>query len=163
MILPAIVNRRSVRSFKKDPVTDEQVKEIIKAGQFAPSAKDNHALEFLVIREQKIKNKLYEVLHQPFIKIAPVLIVPILETEKSVEPVADISVATENMFLQATHLGLGTVWKNIHSDQMERVKEILNIGKNYSVINIIPVGYPRIQPPPHTEKDFDKQKIIWEK
>ncbi len=163
MLLDEIVKRRSVRSFKKDPVTDKQIREIIKAGEFAPSAKGNHGLEYLVIHNQEIKNQLSEVLNQPFIKEAPVLIIPILKTELSVAPIQDISVATENMFLQAASMGLGTVWKNINKDQIEGVKEILKLGAEYTMINLIPVGYPAIQPSPHEDKDFKEEKIRWDK
>ncbi len=163
MIIDAILKRRSVRSFRKDPVTDEQAKEIIKAGEFAPSAKGNHGIEYLVVRDKKMKRELRNILNQPFLEAAPVLIIPVLKTELSVAPVQDISVATQNMFLQATSMGLGTVWKNIHADQMEPVKKLLNIPEDFSIINIIPVGYPDHQPPPHKDKDFNEKKIHWEK
>lgn len=162
MIIDAIRKRRSVRSFKKDEVTDEQIREIIMTGEMAPSAKGNHGIEYLVIRNRNTKNKIYEIMHQPFLKEVPVLIIPIVKTEITVAPIQDISVATENMFLQATSMGLGTVWKNIHEDQVEPVKKILNIPENYTVINIIPVGFPDHQPPPHKDEDFNGKKIHWE-
>jgi nitroreductase len=73
--------------------------------------------------------------------------------------IQDISVATENMFLQAAALGLGTVWKNLRSEHIEPVKKALGLAENHVVINIIPVGYPKTKPAPHTDKEFDTNKI----
>jgi nitroreductase len=161
MIIPAILKRRSVRSFKSDLVTDEQIEEIIKAGEFAPSAKGNHGIKYLVIKNQSTKNKLAEILFQPFVKEAPVLIIPYLENGRSVLPIQDLSVATENMMLQAVNMGLGTVWKNIGDDLQDNVKKILNLDHNIIIINLIPVGFSKEVPNAYQESDFQKEKIIW--
>jgi nitroreductase len=160
MIIDTIVKRRSVRSFKKDKVTDEQIREMIIAGEMAPSAKGNHGIEYIVIHDQKVKNQLSESLGQPFIKEAPVLIIPFLKTELSIAPIQDISVATENIFLQAVSMGLGTVWKNVNIDQVESVKKILKLGKEYTIINLIPVGYSVQEPQPHNLKNFQEKKFV---
>jgi nitroreductase len=63
------------------------------------------------------------------------------------------------MFLQAMALGLGTVWKSLQPGWPEKIKKLLGIPKRYTIINIIPVGYPKKEPEPHTDKDFDDKKI----
>lgn len=116
MMLKAIKDRRSVREYKSNPVSDEDILEIIKAGQFAPSAKNNRAIEFIVVKSQITKNKLCEIMGQEFIKKAPVLIIPLANPKKSAAPIQDLSVASENIFLQAASTSLGTVWKNVWPD-----------------------------------------------
>jgi len=66
MILKEILNRRSVREYKPDGVPDELIMEIIKAAQFAPTGRSAHAIEFLVIKEQKIKNEIFKIAGQEF-------------------------------------------------------------------------------------------------
>ncbi len=163
MIIKEILNRRSVREYKPEAIPRECIVEIIKAGQFAPTAKNNRTIEFIVIKNQETKNAIFEIAGQELVREAPILIVPAIDTDKSVLPVQDLSVASENMFLQAAALKLGTVWKNIRPEWTERIKKLLGIPKRYMIINIIPVGYPKETPEPHRDRDFVDKKIHKEK
>ena len=98
MIINAIKKRRSFRTYKSDPVSDEMINEIIKAAQFAPSAMGRSAVEFIVIKNQETKNAIFDVIDQDYIKTAPVLIAPVA-TDQSVLPVQDLSIVSENIFL----------------------------------------------------------------
>ncbi len=165
MIIKEILNRRSIREYKPDAVPEEYIIDIIKAGQFAPTARNNRAIEFIVIKNQETKNNIFKIVGQEYVKKAKVLIIPVSDTTKTNCPVQDLSVASENMFLQATALGLGTVWKALKSEfkEAEKLKKLLGIPKQYMAINIIPVGYPKEKPEPHTDKDFDAKKIHQER
>ena len=55
--LKAIKARRSVRTFTKDDVTDEQITVLLHAGNQAPSAHNQQAWRFIVLRGEK-KNEL---------------------------------------------------------------------------------------------------------
>ncbi len=166
MIIKEILNRRSVREYKPGAVPEEYITEIIKAGQFAPTARHNQAVEFIVVKNQETKDKIFEIVGQEFVKEAAVLIIPATDTAKTNCPVQDLSVASENMFLQATALGLGTVWKALKEEgfnEEEKIKKLLEIPEQYKIINIIPVGYPKEKPEPHHDRDFDEKKIHQEK
>lgn len=134
MIIKEILNRRSAREYKPKAVSQEYIIEIIKAGQFAPTASNNRAVEFIVIEKQETKNNIFEIIGQEFVKEAPVLIVPVSNTAETNCPIQDLSVASENMFLQATALGLGTVWKNLQPEGSEKIKKILGIPEQYMVM-----------------------------
>jgi nitroreductase len=159
MIIKEILNRRAVREYKADDISEEKIIEIIKAGQFAPTAHGSKAVEFVVVRNQETKNSIFDIVGQDFIKEAPVLIIPIADMAKSILPTQDISVASENMFLQAQSLGLGTVWKNLEHDWQQPLKNLLNIPNDYAAINIIPVGYPEGKMEPHSDVEFFENKI----
>ena len=163
-IIDPILKRRSIREYKKDPVSDEDIKEVIKAGEFAPTAVNNKGVEFLVIKSEKGRNDLYDIIEpkQDFIKSAPVLIIPVISAKKSVLPTQDLSVASENILIQATAMVLGTVWRNIDVKVAEKIKEYLNIPADYILINLIPFGYIEDQPQAHTDKDFSEEKIHYE-
>jgi nitroreductase len=163
MIIKEIINRRSVRDYKPDEVNEEDIVEIIKAGQFAPTAKHNQTVEFIIVKNQETKEKIFGIVGQEYVKEAPVLIIPVIDTTKSVLPIQDLSVASENMFLQATALDLGSVWKNLDPAWQEKIKKLLGLPENFMAINIIPVGHPRNKTKPHDEKDFSAKKIHREK
>jgi len=167
MILKEIQNRRSVRTFTKEVPTDEQISEIIKAGQFAPTAMNNRAWEFVVVKDQEAREKLCELSgtkgKQEAVKDAPVLIIPVIDTSKSLLSTQDLSLAIENMFLQISHMGMGAFWKNAWPEEIEPIKACLNIPKNFTLVNIIPLGYPAEDIKPYSDKDFKEEKIHWEK
>jgi nitroreductase len=161
MIIKEISNRRAVREYKPDLVSDKDIAEIIKAGQFAPTARNNKAVDFVVVKDQKIKEDIFAITGQEFVKNAPVLIIPVSDTTKTICSVQDLSVVSENMFLQAAALGLGTVWKNLKEElnEAEKIKSILGIPSQYMPINIVPVGYPKNQPESHKDSEFDEKRI----
>jgi len=163
MLIEAIRKRRSVREYKPDEVSDENIREIIKAGQFAPTGHGNKSVEFIVIRNQGMKEKIFDIVGQEYVKEAPILIAPFVDGEKSKLPVQDLSVATGYMFLQAAELGLGTVWKNLQPEWEEKVKTLLGVPQNFRMINIIPVGYSAEDLAEHGEEEFSGKKIHEEK
>jgi nitroreductase len=159
MMIKEIVQRRSVRNYKSDPVSESDIMEIIKAAQFAPSAKHLRPIEFIVIRDQEIKDKLFKIVDQQFIKEAPVVIVPVSDTKKSNYSLEDISIASGYMFLQAAAVGLGTVWKQVHEEEKDPIRSLLNIPPHYTFTNLIPIGYPKEKLPPHFDDEFEENKI----
>ncbi len=159
MVITAIKTRRSIRSYQTKPIPKTLITQIIKAGQFAPTAKNNQAVEFVIVNDQLIKNQLYELLGQDFLKQAPILIIPFTDTQMTSYPIQDLSVASENIFLQAAEFGLGTVWKNVPPALVPAVKKIIKLPDNFTLINIIPVGYPKKNEPPHSDHHFNPKKI----
>src|SRR3989339_510163 len=163
MVIEPILKRRAAREYENAAISDSQLEDIIRAGQFAPTAHHNASVEFIVIRNPKTKDALFTLLDQEFVHDAPVLIAPVLDRTKSVAPVQDLSVATENMFLQAASMGLGTVWKNVSEEESEKVKKLLGIPSQYLLINLIPVGHPKGKTVPHSDAEFSAKKIHREK
>lgn len=163
MVIAAIRNRRSVREFLPKKVPEKAILEIMRAGKFAPTGKHNAAVEFIVITNKQMRDRLAECLMQPFLSQAPALIVPVTDTTKSRWVCQDLSVASENMFLQATELGIGTVWKNVGDDLKEEVRRILGLPGNFTLINIVTLGYPKENPNPHSNGELKKGAIHLEK
>jgi len=50
------------------------------------------------------------------------------------------AIAIDHITLRAVDLGLGTCW--IMMFDQEKVKQILELGENYNVVALLPVGYP---------------------
>lgn len=56
--LKAIHQRRSIRRYQQKPVNEQQIKDILEAGIWAPSAHNRQPWRFVVLREFEIKEKL---------------------------------------------------------------------------------------------------------
>jgi nitroreductase len=57
-LLDLVKNRRSIRAFTDDPVSDDAVGKIIEAGRWAPSGANSQPWEFIVIRDQGTKDQM---------------------------------------------------------------------------------------------------------
>lgn len=54
--LELVKRRRSIRRFKPDPIPDEYVEKIIEAARWAMSGANGQPWEFIVVKDQKVKN-----------------------------------------------------------------------------------------------------------
>jgi len=167
MINQAILNRRSVRQYSDKAVSQELINEIIKAAQFAPTAINNRAWEFLVIEDELTKDKLYKTMdprsRQEAVTEAPVVLIPLMNSQKSVLPVQDLSLAIQNIFIQVTELGLGSFWKNISAQEAKDIKTAFAIPEHFTILAVLPIGYPAKEVVAHTDEEFDDAKIHWGK
>jgi nitroreductase len=59
--LGLVKKRRSIRQFKPDPVPDEYIDRIIEAARWAPSGFNLQPWEFVVVRDQKLKDSMVQV------------------------------------------------------------------------------------------------------
>ena len=76
MPMQEIINRRSIRSYRADAVTEEQLEQILRAAMAAPSAGNQQPWEFIVVTDQDLLVKITEV--HPYAKMlleAPAAIV----------------------------------------------------------------------------------------
>jgi len=58
LVLEVIKGRRSVRSFKPDPIPEEHLKLILEAGLWAPSGGNAQPREFVLVRERQVIDKI---------------------------------------------------------------------------------------------------------
>ncbi|MEM5836222.1 MAG: nitroreductase family protein [Candidatus Aenigmatarchaeota archaeon] len=150
-IFDAIVNRKNVIKFKKDPVDDKLIGVMLYMATHAHSAGENQEWNFIVVRDEEKKKKLYQAaLEHPLLKEAPVCIVVCADLEKAslrfqkrgevFYSIQDTAAATMLMLVTANALGLGAVW--IGSFDEEMVKYILNLPDKLRPVAIVAVGHP---------------------
>ncbi|MDD5251576.1 MAG: nitroreductase family protein [Patescibacteria group bacterium] len=163
MLIDAISRRRSIRDFSDVSVSDEEIGELLRAAMYAPTSRNNRAVEFIVVRDAATKEDLFQVVGQDFIRQAPILVIPVTDPSKTHQPIQDISIASAFIMLQATAMGLGTVWKHLQPEWVEAVKRRLGIPESMTVINLLPVGRPAEVPEPHRPEEHDPQRIHPEK
>jgi len=146
--MQAIWKRISVRNFLERAVPSEKIDILLDAGMQAPSAGNARPWHFVVEdRREKIKKI---TLFHPYSKMlnqAPVIIVVCSEPEKEKFEgfwPQDCAACTENILLEATHIGLGSVWLGIYpyKERMEGIKELFSIPENIIPFAIVALGYP---------------------
>lgn len=146
--METIFKRRSVRKYAETPVTDEQVKQIIRAGMAAPSAKNSREWVFIVLRDPEIYKAFSEVHVNAFaMKTAQAAILVCADLSKEQDPgqgwwIQDCSAAMENMLLEATDLGLGSLWLGVHPkpDRIACLKEVCKLPENIEPLGIVSLG-----------------------
>jgi nitroreductase len=154
-VFEAITSRRSIRTFEKKTVSDEQVGVLIDAARHAPSAGNIQPWEFVIVRDKQMKKQLSSAaLNQASIEGAPVVIVVCANEARSGQGygsrgvnlycIQDTAAATQNILLAACAMGLGTCW--VGAFQEEMVRRSLNTPTDVRPVAIIPVGYPAENP-----------------
>ena len=174
--LDVIMTRTSIRNFTGDPVSQEQLETILKAGMAAPTAMNGQPWRFVVVTDkEKIASVFAAGPRSGMFKTAGAVIVVCGESTSMRKPFRqpdapateqpnmfwyeDCSAAAENILLAAHALGLGAVWTAGYPG-MERVKpiaEALGIPEKVIPLCVIPVGVPAENPVP---KDKWKPEYI---
>ncbi len=154
-VFEAIKSRRSVRAFTREDVSEKEVKKLIDAARWSPSAGNIQPWEFIIVRKPEIKRRLsIAALRQTFIEEAPVVIVVCANQTMSgrgygargvnLYCLQDTAAATQNMLLAAFALGLATCW--VGAFREEEAKKALNLPEGVRPVAIIPLGYSAKKP-----------------
>lgn len=141
--------RYSVRSYNGKKVEKEKLEKILEAAHVAPTAANLQPVRLLVIQQEEGLEKLSKAAN---IYHAPLAIVVCADHDKAwVRPFdkkqtcdIDASILTDHMMLQASELGLGSVW--ICYFKLDILREEFCIPKNLEPINILAVGYSEETP-----------------
>lgn len=151
-------NRRSIRKYKPQQVSDELLDAVLEAGLYAPSAMNNQGTVMVAVRDRETRDKLSRMnaavmggKHDPFYG-APCVIVVLADPQRGTW-LEDGSLVMGNLMNAAAGLGLGSCW--IHRAQpmfdSPEGKELLKAWglpqTMKGVANCI-LGYPEEQPDP---------------
>lgn len=153
--------RRSVRSYKSEPVEEEKLKRILEAALSAPSAANRQPICFFVIKNEKIKRQLKKAYDEEWFYTAPVIICACSIPERAWKRsdgknYADIdaTIAMDHLILAATVEGLATCW--VAAFKVPLVKSILNLPPGIEPVALTPVGYPLHIPEPTYRKPLEE-------
>jgi nitroreductase len=152
--LEAMMTRRSVRAYTDEPVSDDQVRQILAAGMQAPSANDEQPWHFVVVRQRKHLDSLAAVL--PFGKMlgqAPLGIVVCAETGPQRDAgywAQDCAAATQNILLACHAIGLGAVWIGVYprDQRVKTLRDLLTLPSTATPLCVIAAGWPAEHPAP---------------
>lgn len=166
-----IKNRRSVREFKPDQISDEELMEVLQAGMNAPSGGNKQTPVFIAVQNKEWIAKLCklnaEIAGAPegfdVFYGAPTIILVAAKNEG--DPVEDASLALGNMFNAAFAMGLGSRWINRirqtfeHDLGKQLLKECGYEGDYIGVGSCI-LGYPANGFPPPIPRKDNYYKIV---
>ncbi len=156
-LMEGLLTRRSVRKYQDKPISKEVLAQIIKAGQYAPSAHNTQPWEFLVI-EDKEALKHFRVMQRSALfaeNAAAVILVCGREDISFSRPKEgwsyidiDCSAATENILLAAHALGVGACWCGASpmNGPIAAIKEYFKLPENVKPFSVVVLGYPEEMP-----------------
>lgn len=114
-----IKNRRSMRKFTEEELSQEQVVTLLKAALMSPTSKRSNSWQFIAVDDKEILKQLAHCKEQAssFIADAALAIVVIADPLASDVWIEDASIASILIQLQAEDLGLGSCWVQVRERQ----------------------------------------------
>ncbi len=163
-----LLQRRSIRQYTGQDVSNEQIQAILQAAMMAPSAGDARPWQFLIIKNPERLAKICDV--SPYAKMtkdASVAIMVCGDLSRERFPgfwVQDCSAVTQNILLEVTQQGLGAVWLGMYplDDRIEFLRQLFELPEKIVPFSVIPIGYPAQRP--DTPNRYDTSRIhydIW--
>ena len=165
--LQVIRNRRSIRAFKPEQIKDEELKEIVEAAIYAPSATNKQPWHFTVIQNKELIDwlntnfkELAKNSDNDYIKRvgvnekfhvfynAPTVIL-VSGDENNHSAAVDCAAAVENMLLAAEAQDIGGCWIGfiaylLNSEKGKEYTKELGIPEGYKQFHAVAVGYKKI-------------------
>jgi len=169
----AMFSQRSIRRFKTDPISDEDLELIMEAAIKAPNGGNRQSGRFLILNDPAVIRE-FAVLYreawwakrrdekQPWTtreQIPPeerghvsaarladeIKDAPciVLAFTASKGGASSVISAVQNLMLAARALGIGSVPTTLHPTVMERVYQLLGVAPDAEFHLCIPLGYPR--------------------
>lgn len=166
-VFSAIRERRSIRRYTGEPITDEQLNAILQAGLCAPTANNKRPYHFVVIQDRARLERLAE--GKPYARMLAsaacgIAICGDQKVEERLEHLhADCFAATQNILLAIHALGLGGVWLGVSKDSgwYRLIREVLELPDHIEPAAVVSLGHPAEQRP--TPNTWDESKIHYDK
>lgn len=141
--------RYSVRKYKDIPVEPEKLEQILEAGRVAPTGANKQPQRLIVVQSKEGLEKLGKAAR--FYGAPCVVIVCSDAGETWERPYdgkkltdIDASIVTDHMMLQATELGLGTLWICWFDPKVLRAE--FDIPDQLEIVNLLAIGYADGEP-----------------
>lgn len=163
-IIQNLLTRRSVRTYKEDQISDEDLNLILEAAKFAPSGMGKQDWHFTAVQNKEKIEKLVSAIKEalknssveqfqkmgsnpnfnPFYN-APTIILTAYD-KNSITGVSDCSAALENIFLAAHSLNIGSCWIHIltFAGSDPKVRSILTelgVPEDYELSGTAALGF----------------------
>lgn len=160
-----VQKRRSIRRFTDEPLTEEEIRTILRAGLMAPTGHNTRAWNFTVVegKDNLTKLSLAKENGAEFIADSAMAIVVSYSTTVSQTRIEDASIAAITMQYQATDLGLGSCWAQIRNRKtaegvptQQYLKDMLSLPEDTEALCIIGFGHPAQE-----RKLQDEDKLSW--
>lgn len=151
--------RYSVRSYNGRKVEPEKLSQILEAAHAAPTAANLQPVRLLVVQSEEGLAKIGRAAN---IYHAPLAIIACADRSRAwVRPFdqkqsgdIDAAILTDHMMLQATELGLGSVWVCFFKPDV--LKKEFGLPEELEPVNILAVGYTDEEHPDTNRHDTER-------
>ena len=161
-VIETIKNRRSIRKYKPDLITEQALEQVLDAARWAPSWANTQCARFIVVRDPVTRARIADEVLKPgnpaagALKVAPIVIVACAEmgksgykkgevtTDKGDWFMFDVALAMQNITLAAHELGLATV--HVGLMDANKLEDLLGVSEGVRVVELTPLGYLDEQP-----------------
>ena len=167
--MDVIYNRRSIRRYKKQAVEQEKIEKLLRAAMQAPSAANQQPWEFIVVQNKGNLERLSQIsAYSKMVSDAPLAIVLLGNEDRmrlQLHWEQDMAAATQNILLEAVHLGLGGVWLGVApmQDRMKLISELYGLKSKLRPFCVIPIGYPEEGQGHKFVDRYDADRVHYEK
>lgn len=152
-IIKAMLERRSIRKFKSDMVSKEDINKIIEAGLYAANGMGRQAVITVAVTNKELRDKIAEDNRKiggwdngfdPFYG-APVILIVLAEKDWR-NRVYDGSLVIGNMMLAAHSLGLGSIWihrakEEFETEEYKKLLKDIGVQGEWEGIGHCAIGY----------------------
>lgn len=157
--IECIKKRRSIRTYLDKPVPKEILSDIVDCGRMAATARNVQPIEFIVVTDQNMRERLAELCeHGKFFSECGAVVVVVSEDTKYY--LEDGCAATQNVLNAARAYGLGSCW--VAGDKKPYCDDIIELlgAKGFKLVSLVAVGYAE-----NLETGIKKKElpIHWEK
>jgi len=163
--IEALLDRRAVRAYRPEQISEEELTDILLAAKFAPSTMGMQARHFTVIQNKQLLADIVSVAvengakfvpgHVPFYSAPTVIVLSAPESAKYNR--VDCSCAIMNIMLAAQAYGLGSCYICSVNDGLrdERIMKRLKLPDQCIPFGCVTVGYPSENAPAPKERRDD--------
>jgi nitroreductase len=163
--------QRACRQFRPDPVSDDDIDEVLRAATHAPSAENRQPWVFVVVRDAGARARIGELTRTAWrgggrahsegrlsstlladvdqgaeggISAAPVLVVVGGDTDLGLPASMSSSIfpAVQNLLLAATAKGLGSALTTLTTGLADELRDVVGFPDSIKPMAVVPLGWP---------------------
>ena len=149
-VIDNIMTRASVREFTGQPIGDDTLEAIVRAGMASPTGANQQPWAFVVVSERAALDSLAAADPWANLQTAAAAIVVCGDMQRKMDGafgeywIQDCSAASENILLAAHAYGLGGVWYGVYpaTEFGSAIRHALGMPGYITPLNIIALGHP---------------------
>ncbi|MEJ8543815.1 nitroreductase family protein [Brevibacillus borstelensis] len=153
-----IRERRSIKKFKPDPVSEELICELLNVAVWAPNHRIREPWRFTLFVGEGKKTVVEAIIHNAvkrrdpdmLMKVPAYLAVSVREDERQREWDEDVfacAALIQNFQLAAWERGLGAVWLTEPFTYQPGFRQSIGVKPDEKLIGLLQIGYPEVIPP----------------
>ncbi|MDF2938652.1 MAG: nitroreductase [Paenibacillaceae bacterium] len=174
-----IRDRRTVRLFREEPVSQELLERLLNVAVWAPNHMNRQPWRFILFQGESRKTfaqamvatyspeergKYGEAKQQYLEQVPAHLIIVMKEDPRQKvwdEDYAAVCCLIQNFQLAAWEAGLGVVWKTNHYGYYPEFRDTVGVKLGEKIAGILHIGYPRVVPQPIERKPAESLLTVY--